>query len=833
MCHSVFVRRLALAMLAAVIGLGIAPPRAVAQPAEPPVKIAQYDDDGDGKPDRAELVCACVSPRDLITVSDGGDDMVWSGDWRQGTDFANDQWVFDIGGDGRANLIVLFITTAAGSYARLYDDHDGDGAVRYRRDGSRIVVEESPFWSLELFSPSGWIMPDGTPPANIRALIDRPLTDALEFLDAATAARLMPHDGVPDMEYVLRDADQDGVPEYFLARSMTDALLRFAGGKSRLWVNTIGSRPVPPSTALLWPWLDTQPLERKKDLRLRFFDQIPVISVDWPSAQIVGFRLAGYPIGSGYWINSRKPIFDAHVNPVDHEAPHAWYDLAQDHDPFPDLNIRLFDVPSDDSTRRWQEIRYSWNVWNPGTLIWDYKLGFLDYHPITDTVAFDAFELQMVPYERLPFWVTERTWRLSTFVARETGRRMSSEGIYAWTPWEGVDPTDPNNPGRAVRRAAQAYASGIAVESPAGYFTDIERGYRGEYNFARPSNGALYYSPVDRRLHLLGAEAGVFRLDDGRRLVYGNDNGDDYLDRWVLYDGDAIQAQLFQTLSHLVLADDQGVAIRETSVPWSEFTILPPRDPAEWERFRSVLALHPTEVQAADLRAMFSRHTGRTWQVSKAQLHDFRPTADGFRFVIEAASGATIVNPDGAPSSSLSPGRYLVAWRGRLQIEPLTVQPTPPRLSLMVNQDIETGAPTLLLVSTRHANLLDTPVLTMKVSVERNGDLHDLWQREVVIRADEPLQVPVSWTPSSPGDWRVEVRLQDAEGRTVARLTQMLTVSARPDAKPTAVLRSMTTLPRLALPWVGIGGIILLLSLVFATFGQSSARSEGYDTSHT
>ena len=72
-----------------------------------------------------------------------------------------------------------------------------------------------------------------------------------------------------------------------------------------------------------------------------------------------------------------------------------------------------------------------------------------------------------------------------------------------------------------------------------GAFTSIREGLRGEYRFGEPKRPELYFSPIDERLHLLGADGGRFNLGHGWVLRLANLVGGPYLDSWELDRSDA------------------------------------------------------------------------------------------------------------------------------------------------------------------------------------------------------------------------------------------------------------------------------------------------------
>ena len=71
-------------------------------------------------------------------------------------------------------------------------------------------------------------------------------------------------------------------------------------------------------------------------------------------------------------------------------------------------------------------------------LDWDFGLSLTGSNPITSTVTFGEYPVQMVPHDDLPSWVVTRPWVNATLVATEGRPYKSSEGIYEWSTLEGV-----------------------------------------------------------------------------------------------------------------------------------------------------------------------------------------------------------------------------------------------------------------------------------------------------------------------------------------------------------------------------------------------------------
>ena len=721
----------------------------------------QFDFDSDGKPDSAIIECTCITGRDRILVFDGEDDMLSSADWKEGTDIENDTWVIDIGADGRANLIIQFQSAKGKQVARLYDDVDGDGTVAYHLEGKQVVINESPFWSLEVTARPGWFMENGQANLNINVLLDKPFPAGFEFLNEDFAQQYMPHDGRPDAEFEMVDNNHDGVAEYYLSKLLSVFPQRFTVGKSRLWFNAEGEQSMQPDSALFWPFLDLQPVTDAAKDSLRFFDLLPRVSIDWETSSINGFVLPGYPVEAGYWINSESSIEEGQVNDSSFETPHAWYDLAGDQDGIPELNIRLF-MPIGQSR---QEIRYSWNQLNSAKLVWDYKLGMMGNNPIDETVDLHNFSLRMIPYERLPYWVNEHEWELTTFVAREGEPRESSEGIYAWTPWSGADPTSPDNPSVEAYDAALSYVTGADLVPPYQYFNEIWEGFRGEYNFARPQKPILYFSPVDHRLHLKGAEHGLLNLGNTQYVMYDNKDGDDYLDQWSFIETGEIQRQLYVAKSHLIYSGENDMLLKRADIAPSLFETLPPRSHKEWLELGLNLEEYKRELAPDDFKGMVLQFDGPETQIEGATMKDFRFTKGGFRFVLELQPGFRVNGSEALNWNRLPPGAYVVTYNHSMSIEPLT--PPAPSASLIDAHPIQLklGHIPVTLRNDGLEDLSDVELQLWATSPEGNTSL--VITQTVTLLAQTTITSALEWAPTTAGEWTLTPVIRQPDGHMI------------------------------------------------------------------
>ncbi len=712
-------------------------------------------------------------------------------DWSVGTDTVNDAWIFDAGTKDRASLIVVFKEISGQSVAELYDDENGDGQVSYHLEGTQLRIDETPYWTLQVIALGGWLTSTGSPNLNVQAALDKYLV--IGFSTEALAKQYMPHDGKPDIVFEMHDVDANGQAEDFIYRVVANFPKSLGVVRSMLYVNVAGSPSLRPDTSLFWPFLDFKP--SPNTATWRFFERTPTVIMDWQEARIVNFELPGYPVEEGYFVKTAQLIRPGEVNNVDIEMPHAYYDLAQNRDRYPELNIRFFtDYLLQDTTTRWQEIRYSWNQFHPGTLIWDYKLGLMADYPVNDLVKFPAFTLKMIPYEQLPYWVTEREWKLTTFVANEGGNQSSSEGIYAWSPWSGADPTSPSNPSKEALSDSIAYLTGSSSIPPYKYFADIWEGYRGEYNFSSPAKPELYFSPIDRRLHLKSIDHGLLNLGDARFVAYENDDQDGYIEQWRYFEDDVLRRQLYYIYSYLLYTDGMEVRLKRTDLPQAVFETLPPRTHAEWQKLGQRLPNPDLNVRPDDFKSMLTQISGSEWSVTVSSLSGFRLTPNGFRFVLDLRPGFKAEGSGGPDVADLQPGSYLVNYDGQFTVAPLTSarpQVVPGSLRLSDPSPVELE-PIQIEAVLENNGLEDVANLRVQALVNGPGlsSAQVITETEVALLGGQTAPVHFDWTPPAPGEWQISLVLLNGDDPRAAVIstsedaTLKLEVTHRPALEP-------------------------------------------------
>ncbi len=767
--------------------------------------IRQQDTTGAGRPNVTIIDAAFATERDQVRVYDRGQNMVASNDWRIATDFTDDVWVFDVGADGTAQLIITFQQTDEGLVAELWDDRTGDGRVLHQI-APTLELLDSPFPTVRVLARDGWWQRADRSNFNLHLTVDGPLRASFS---APAFLEFLRHDGEPDFTITVRDTTNSGRPDWQWVDAWPKA--PETSGPARLEaIQNVADDEYPITGRIFWYLLGSGN-QYNKDYHV----SPPPIKMDWSTGQlaVVGEFVASRFNDEVWFMYSQyRPTLTEAV-PASFESPFGFYDLAQDDDGYPELQIRMVANPPRnlyiaDSNDSWtQQIRYSWDQDN--TTTWDYKLELFGQHPIETITHLPDFAVQMIAYEQLPQWVVERTWS-SDFVAVEQTPLpyWTSEGIYE-------TPTDTSQ--------MLAYNLGNTAEQPQ-RSVDLPVGMRHEStDLAQTYQPYLYFSPIDRKLHLRHATQGAWDLGDAQALYYANLNGDAYLDQWLWLQntGDAdnyrtISRQLNVTDSHLIYSDSaaEQVLLRAVTVPPSLFETLPPTNHAEWQQLGSQLDQHQRDLDPHNLRATFDQFAGDLLTLNGARLRDFRFTdGGGFRFVLTALPHFSPRGADAALFAGLASGEYLVAYTDQLQITPLT----PPDLTLTLH--LAAQGDTLPRLAPRgielsNAGIADANGLTLYVEAQQGEQRVPVLEQRVGVHGMEQQWVALDWQPTQQGAWTIVARLFDQDQQQVAHTQQTVTLGATAATAPAHILHLSSNTGvwwQAPLLLLVIGGVIALI----------------------
>jgi len=717
------------------------------------------DLDGDGKPDLAIIACspAKSEAKDLIYVYDRDDNMQATGDWRTSADFEDDVWLFDVGGDGRVNLVIDFRREGTALVADLFDDQDGDGQVTYSMEVTKLIKAESGFPTVRVFAPDGWWIQGKMINFNLDIEVDGPVNAA--FGSEVYLSQLRT-DGTVDFRIRIRDLDHDGNPDYQWIRPYPPLPWPSAVHRSQIIVRESGP-DVPMGQGLFWPYLGSADLGMIRFHKLRSYRVFaPPIGVDLARSRVVHVgEFVASRGGDGNWfIYSLHPFQEGEVNRADFENPFAFYDLAADEDGIPELQIRAEDYTRNDPFFKGGKfdqpvtlIRYSWDQDNNQT--WDYKLDLIGRNEIQGVVETPDFSVRTVSYQELPQWVTELPWDVASFVEVMREGYWTTEGVY-----ENVI---------SVPKVRDKYLTGLSDYAPVPKNLNIAMGFRGEYNLELHAQPYLYYSPIDHRLHLVKAQAGVWNIDGHRKVRYANLDGDEYNDRWDYFEDDALKKTLIMADSYLIYGGGDEVVLLEAAISPELFRTLPPRNHEDWLRLGEQLKRHERSLEPGDFKAMLSQFSGPLVRFIGARMEGFRLTPNGFRFVVELQPGFSIENPDLIHGTTApTPGAYLLTGGNELSITRLTPpkvyfvslspQIAPDRPSELENVDVK--------VVLHNDGLQDVESLPIVFYSERPGqEVQEIGRTNVAVLGGEDREAVIRWVPRSPGGWRIRVEFDPTE----------------------------------------------------------------------
>jgi hypothetical protein len=359
-----------------------------------------------------------------------------------------------------------------------------------------------------------------------------------------------------------------------------------------------------------------------------------------------------------------------------------------------------------------------------------------------------------------------------TFVDTEGASYRSSEGIYEWS----------------AGNVGSDYFLGRSDAYPSDVFASIREGLRGEYRVEKELPPQLYLSPIDNRLHLLGAEGGLWNLGEGQVLREENLDGDLYLDAWVkewvtasVAQGEALGAEpeevveaLYALEDILIYAGRDRIELRQVAHSPSLLEVLPPSDAATWRSFRDrVEPLTSQKRDPADLAAWLAAFPGDGTEIRGATVSGVRAVEGGFRFVLELEPGFGAVGEVLPDLFDLTGGAYLVTYRSGFQVEPLI----PPRLEILPVARLGDAVATEfaaqeLILSVENRGLQDTGTITVTLlATSPSGESFYLPGETTSVPAGEVARLGFRWVPSEAGEWVFESRLVDARPPTTTAIT--------------------------------------------------------------
>lgn len=560
-------------------------------------------------------------------------------------------WLFEPGAAETAALIIDFHAGADGALvADLYDDGDGDGVVGWvLHDDLPVSIENRGRPTLTVTAADGWWQRGRRTNFNLDLTVDGPVRASFfsfNFLG------LLKNDGAADFEIHVRDRAGTGQPDYewtqFLP-PLPEGIFESGHYRTELVVNDEHDE-VPLTGSLLWPYLAARPRQSAAGEYVKSYNESPPpIEVDWQRGRIVQINefVASRGNPGSYFIYSIARVAEGTLSVTDFENPFAFYDLAGARDGWPDMSIRVevtlpVEVPHLRIDRPIVIAEYSWDQHHDHH--WTYALNVVGQPPIDETITLPDFGVTTVPPPALPGWVSEQDWDAATFV-EVTHPYWTTEHVYEYTVEQGD-------------KVLLRYLAGLDSSPPVAAFATIAPGFRGERAFHLNGPARLYVSPVDGRLHLLGAEAGQWNMGDGRELRYESVGGT-RIDHWTAREGGHTESDLYTLADQAVYLSSAGVYVGALSQTTDPLRLAAPRDGAEWASLGKLVAAAAPDFAPDDLRAMFDAATTDSWRLPGAKAREFRSTDDGFQFVLRLAGGPTTAKwAAGAPA-----GNYFVRYR--------------------------------------------------------------------------------------------------------------------------------------------------------------------------
>jgi len=633
--------------------------------------------------------------------------------------------------------------------------------------------------SVIIHAKSGWWTRNGLPNYNLDIQINGPI-------QATWGGDMFTHFinvGEPAVNIKVRDTNADGIPDWDLRN-----VLPLFPGQGFIRSNYAERKCDSPAAidygmSPLWPYISPTGGYEQTNASFRG----PIV-VDLKSGKINYFSelVTVRNQNCGYSFYALEPITQSRTNLPNFESPFAIYDLSGQGEGYPNLVIRAERYPAGDPwmqglDRDYEIIRYSWRD-EIGDLKWDYKLEVLGFHPYASFtgIASGLASVDVPPYEFLPHWVIEKSWPVVTFVDAEGLKDHSSEGIYEWSP----------------REMGDSYFLGQASLPNPEAFSGISEGYRGEYRSDRNIPPELYLSPIDWRLHLRGAQAGLFNLGAGAYLREVNLDGGYFINGWIrlrnptgLDLGNAqeissseIEEALYAFDDFLLYINPEGIELRKTSFEPEFLRINPPSDHETWHIFRQRIDPYTSRRKDPnDIYHWLDEFPGQRIWISGANIEQVRKTPAGFRCILELKPGFDVSDSQGSGFSNLLPGKYLVEYSGKFKISPLT----PPSIEIKIvpsSDPIIVHKSSLIRVKLTNLGLEDMVSAMLVLQASNRGEIDTIDRLPFSLMSGEAVSLSAGWQPQNSGPWLLEARLESPDGSKLYRSKLLVIVEGEQDS---------------------------------------------------
>ena len=739
---------------------------------EPTIALLSCDLERDGQADDS-----------LLLVDRNADMPLGEVPWQELGDTSADRWIFDRRGDGQAELVIDFQREGGALVARLYDRVGAKLGIAYNPKSG--ALELPPWPRLTISAPAGWWVRDGQVNMNIQISVDGFLNAAYDL--PSSLAAVFRTDGVTDITVQIRDSDNDGYADYDW-RSLHFAdpppLIARQVQHSFLMVNVRDDEariapelPFPYVGGLSYGYLTSSPHTTTP----------PPVQIDWAQGMItaVGEFVSSRGNDGQYFVYSAEPLVAGALNAPNFESPFAWYDLAEDRDRQAELALRVVYYPPDDEgfsggalTYPTNMLRYSWDQDNDG--FWDYKLGMIGTHLISSTVELPELAMTALSYDEAPRWAIKQPWHTVFFVEADT--QAQGEGIYVWDP----------PPWMFDRYLAGRLGLPPAYDPLMADLAKIPVGYRGEYRLASDGPIRLYLSPIDHRLHLRHAEAGLWQIDDRRQLRSADHDGDGYIDQWTVFVDGQQAGQLNRSNSHVLLTEGDELVIKAAAAPVAPADILPPTNHAEWKVLGAeIAAIEKPNFSSDDLRAMLTQFAGQESRLQGVTVRDFRPEGAGFHFVMTVGAN---YRPLGKPLPgflSLKAGDYFVRYDGTYKIALL--QPPTVRLAVAA-QPLRPLMASEVAVTIHNDGPSDVSEGLLELRAAADGAAASIFFTQTIsLPAGAQQIISVNWPTPMATSWQITADLHDRAGAELAKAVHQQNIQIAKQSSDAAIANDPLT----------------------------------------
>ena len=760
---------------------------------------------------------------------------------------------------------------ATTAHAEVYAAPEKATTFAWGKKDSRIEFEPPLIKSLSLVTLDGQWVVNGRPSYNIDVEVRGPIYgmwgasyDAERKVPSGWTALVKPKEVANTLE--VRDPQHSGVPLSDWRTSSSSFAYRPSNYAERKCDTPL---QYDAGVSPLWPYVAK--LRRNVGLdgsvayQTQSYEQVagelraPIV-VDWTIGKVTHFSelVAVRNQNCSYAHYNLNPLEVGKLNHVDFESPFAFYDFSNQGKGYPNVLLRtehyyagdpestglIWSVqPGKVAPTDYETVRYSWRL-APGDRKWDYKVEVLGFKPydFKTSLANGKLTINAPSYEQFPSWVVNNSWPVVTFIADEGHPGESSEGLYDWSPSDlGI-----------------GYIFGWTDHKNPITFSALTPGLRGEYRITSNTPPTLYMSPIDNRMHLLGAEAGVWNVLPNRAQHLRDVPLENYLALHTLHLGNSpyvngwqleqlseqivpptddtapveedptalpaaaksgtLREALYALNGYLVYANATSVEIRHTNYTLHDDQSVPPTDNATWDAMRTKVATYQRR-DPLDMKSWLEAFPATEKStLTGAHLSDMRAVDNGFRFALrlDPTFHSDGLNLFGA--SGLTPGNYVITYtNGAFSVAPLT----PPTISatfsvttLFKQQQIP------LSINFRNTGSTDVADAYLQVWAKNpKGDEFMIESRPVTLLGDTTSIETFQWAAPLVGQWTMTLKVFDRRQKNalITAPTQTLEVQQLAAAPPESILTS--SLPIYGLPFAFIGLVLGMLMLGVFTGG--------------